>query len=337
MDVIVSQLEHIAGQEKMGVKAPALNFIARQAAGGLRDAISLLDQLSSTGEVVDLALAQTVLGTATSQTVLDLIAAIQDSQPAAAMDTLHTALDAGADARTLAHQIVDYLRGLMLVKMGNSDQVDVTSETKASMQEQAKSFSLKDILRMLKAFNAAATNTRGGWQPSLGLELALAEMFDSPAPPAEPAAKKKPAPKKESRKPKPRSRSKADKKGGGKKTDGEPPEVRLKELIAAWRDIRAAIKPNYPSLDGLLNSCKPLDVQGNELVLGFQSDTVRELMEKNAHIEHTRTALKEILGVEMSIKCVVTNAKGQLPSDVNPDGMVATAIQNGGEIVDLQD
>jgi hypothetical protein len=51
----------------------------------------------------------------------------------------------------------------------------------------------------------------------------------------------------------------------------------------------------------------------------------------------TRKAIADILGVDLSIKCVVTNARGKLPPDVNPDGMVATAIQNGGEIVDVQD
>ena len=78
-------------------------------------------------------------------------------------------------------------------------------------------------------------------------------------------------------------------------------------------------------------------MRGNELSLGFQSETVRALMNMPEKIQVAKTAIKEILGVELIIKCVVTNAKGELPPDVNPDGMVATAIQNGGEIVDIED
>ena len=166
--------------EKIQADDDALIQIARQSAGGMRDAISLLDQLSSTGDKITLALAQTVLGTATSQTVLDVISSIMDHDPAHGLETIHKALDAGADPRSLARQIVEYLRGLMLIQMGNANQVEATADVKKQMQAHAKSFSTSDVLRMMKAFNNAATDLRGGWQPSLSLELALAEVLDAP-------------------------------------------------------------------------------------------------------------------------------------------------------------
>ena len=181
VDEIIGLLKQIAKQEKIKVDEDALTVIARQATGSVRDAISLLDQLSSTGDKIDLALTQTVLGTAASQTVLDLIASIQDQQPAPAMDAIHRALDSGADPRSLARQIVDYLRGLLLIQMGNDDQVEVTKEVKTTMTKHAKAFSTQDVLRMMKAFNTAAVDTRGGWQPSLSLELAVAEVLEAPA------------------------------------------------------------------------------------------------------------------------------------------------------------
>ena len=95
----------------------ALTLIARQSAGGMRDAISLLDQLASTGEKIDLGLTQTVLGTATSQIVLQLVDSIAEDHSAQAMDSIHQALDSGADPRSLARQIVEYLRGLMIIQM----------------------------------------------------------------------------------------------------------------------------------------------------------------------------------------------------------------------------
>src|SRR5512134_3392241 len=180
VDEIVGQLKRIAKDEKIKADEDALTLIARQSAGGMRDAISLLDQLSSTGDKIDLALTQTVLGTATSQTVLDLIASIRDQRPAPAMDAIHRALDAGADPRSLARQIVDYLRGLMLVQMGNAEQVEATKDVKVVMVEHARAFSTQDVLRMMKAFNTAAVDTRGGWQPSLSLELEVAEVLESP-------------------------------------------------------------------------------------------------------------------------------------------------------------
>ncbi|HXH85591.1 MAG TPA: DNA polymerase III subunit gamma/tau, partial [Nitrospira sp.] len=141
VDEIVGLLKQIAKQEKIKVDEDALAVVARQATGSVRDAISLLDQLASTGDKIDLALTQTVLGTATSQTVLDLIASIQEDQPAPAMDAIHRALDAGADPRSLARQIVDDLRGLLLIQMGNDDQIEATQEVKATMAQHASAFS----------------------------------------------------------------------------------------------------------------------------------------------------------------------------------------------------
>src|SRR5574341_2441920 len=72
VDEIVANLTKIVKAENIQADDDALIQIARQSAGGMRDAQSLLDQLASTGDRITLALAQTVLGTATSQTVLNI-------------------------------------------------------------------------------------------------------------------------------------------------------------------------------------------------------------------------------------------------------------------------
>src|SRR5512140_820191 len=79
---ITRRLEDICKSEKIEADPEALNLIARQASGGLRDAISLLDQLASTGGQITLELAETVLGTATSQSVIGLVQAMVEHAPA---------------------------------------------------------------------------------------------------------------------------------------------------------------------------------------------------------------------------------------------------------------
>jgi hypothetical protein len=113
--------------------------------------------------------------------------------------------------------------------------------------------------------------------------------------------------------------------------------ISLAEIAKSWKDVRAVIKPAHPAVEALLNSCKPMDVRGDELILGFQSDTVRALMDKPENLEVTAKAIADVLGISLTIKCVVTNAKGKLPPDVSQDGMVAAALNHGGEIVDVQD
>jgi len=334
VDEIVTHLKKIAKDEKLKAEDDALAMIARQATGSMRDAISLLDQLASIGTKIDLKLTQSVLGTATSQTVLAILDSIRDRQSAAAIEALARALDAGVDPRSLARQLVDYLRGLLLIQLGNPGQVEMPKEIREHMTGHAAAFSTTDVLRMLRAFNAAAADTRGGWQPSLGLELALAEALipaeeaqDGEAAMLYQQAEPEQSPKavREKRKTKSKASSQVKEKA---------PAVSLGSVSKSWGEIRKALKADHPGIQALLNSCKPLDVRSDTLVLGFQSETVRALMDVPEKIAVAQQGIAEVLGVELKIICVVTNAKGQLPPDVNPDGMVATAIQNGGEIVD---
>jgi len=333
VEEIVLQLKSIIKAEKFQADEDALTAIARQAGGGLRDAISLLDQLASAGAKITLQLTQTVLGTATSQTVLDLVASVRDRKPAAGLDAIHRALDSGADARTLARQIVEYLRGLMLIQLGNGDQVEATRDVRERMKLDAKSFSTPYVLRLMKSFNGAAVDTRGGWQPSLSLELALAEVLEMPDEAGASDSGPKVAPTKQAGPTVLYQKAEAES-GQGQGTEAA---ISLEEVNRSWKDIRAVIKPAHPGTEALLNSCKPMEVRGDELVLGFQSDTVRALMDKPENLDATQKAIADVLGVSLKVKCAVTNAKGKLPPHVSADGMVATALDHGGEIVDVQE
>ncbi len=342
VDEILANLKGIVKAEGLKADDEALMLIARQATGAVRDAQSLLDQLSSMGATITLELAQSVLGTATSQTVLAVVGSIREREPAQGLNAIHQALDSGADPRTLARQIVEYLRDLMLIQMGNKDQVETTKELKARMAEDARAFPTAEVLGLMKAFNEAAADTRGGWQPSLSLELAVAEAFEAPATtgaapsggtgPArqgQGSAAAKPGSPAE---PKPGTAAQAPASG-----QGAAPLITIDELLRSWKDVRATIKPGNPGVEALLNSCKPMDVRGDQLILGFQSETVRKLMDKPENLEVTRRAIHDVLGVELNVQCVVTNAKGKLPPNISQDGMVAAALNHGGKIVDMDE
>jgi len=336
VDEIVTNLKHIVAAENLTADDEALTLIARQSAGGMRDAQSLLDQLASTGAKITLALAQTVLGTATSKTVLDIITSVLDHQPAHGLETIHRALDSGADPRSLSRQIVEYLRGLMLIQMGNIDQVEATREVKVQMDAHAKSFGTSDVLRMMKIFNNAATDLRGGWQPSLSIELALAEVLDAPTETQVIAAPRQTAPqpaavsRTESQ---PEVKSEAPPKG--ESPVAEKNVINAGDITKAWKHLAASLPKSQANLAALLNSVKMIDVQGKTLILGLASDVLVSKIDKPDQIEIIQKLIKDNFNVDLSIRCTVTNAKGKVPASVSQDGMVAAAIQHGGEIVDM--
>jgi DNA polymerase III gamma/tau subunit len=260
----------------------------------------------------------------------------------------------------------------MLIQMGNVNQVEATADVKKQMQSHARSFSTGDVLRMMKAFNSAATDLRGGWQPSLGLELALAEVLDAPNEPAPrpstppPAASARPqpqpspertpqtAPPHRENRPAPSSQTASSQlssqtgKVSGDETEAvkdveataphtsEKSTVSAGDIIKAWKHLSASLPKAQANLSALLNSVRMIDVQGKTLILGLASDVLVSKIDKPDQIEAIKKLIQDEFGVEMNVRCVVTTAKGKIPPNVPQDGMVAAAIQQGGQIVDME-
>ena len=341
---IVSRLEEMAKNEDIEVDPDALMLIARQATGAMRDAISLLDQLASSSQTIDLQLAQSVLGTATSQAVIDLIQAILDGEPARGLDLIYQNLDAGSDPRQFARQIVDYLRNLLLVRMGNAQQIDATNEMRRQMAKQAQSFeSTHELLRVLQAFNHAASEARLSWQPALPLEMALIESLESLPVQSEPTQAAA-APSKSSASKPPAKRPAADVSATqpaaapkAAPVQAEPEADPIPSKISQnWDEIRSLVRQINPQTQALLNSCKLLGIKGGMLILGFNGEFAKSKMEQGDNLEILKQAMQQVMGDSMPVRCVLSASKS-IPADLDNDGMVATALRDlGGEIVDIQ-
>jgi DNA polymerase-3 subunit gamma/tau len=344
---IVSHLKTLAKGENIRVSDEALTLVARQSTGAMRDAISLLDQLASSGQEITLEMAQNVLGTAANQAVLDVIAALLAGEPASGLDNIHKALDSGSDPRQFARQIVDYLRDLLLIRMGNADQIDATSEMRVQMARHAQSFEISELLRVIRVFNQAANDARGSWQPALPIEMAFVESLVQPSEPEQEAPARRPAP--------PRAKTvqtsatttvTARPAVSDVTLDDEPDDEDeapsdsplLRKLTDNWKKILDMVRQKNPNTYGLLNSSKSRRLKNGILFLGFASDILKHKMEKDENIEIVQDALVQVLEEQITIRCQTsTSMRSELPPNVDNDGMVATALNDlGGEIVDIQ-
>jgi DNA polymerase-3 subunit gamma/tau len=336
---MVAHLRQIAAAEGLQAEDHALALVARQATGALRDAISLLDQLASSGKVITLEMAQSVLGTATNLAVLEIVDAIQNGENAAGLDRIHKTLDAGSDPRQFARQIVDYLRSLLLVRSGSPEEVDATKEIKAQMARHAQGFEIPEMLRLIRLFNQAANDARSAWQPSLPLEMALLEALSphetgTAVEPPKPATAQKPAAPRKAQPAPPQSTSPQE----SAQTDAsEESSLTLKLVNDNWRQILALIRSANTTTEALLRSGRMLGVKNGTVYLGF-SEVLKSKMEKSENIELVRRAFQQVLKLDVPVKCIVSQGKtGSLPPDIDSDGMVAAALRDlGGEIVDVQ-
>jgi hypothetical protein len=115
----------------------------------------------------------------------------------------------------------------------------------------------------------------------------------------------------------------------------EKSAISAADVIKAWKHLAGSLPKSQANLSALLNSVKMIDVQGKTLILGLASDVLVSKIDKPDQIEAIQKLIKEHFGVTMNIRCVVTTAKGKIPPNVPQDGMVAAAIQHGGQIVDM--
>jgi DNA polymerase-3 subunit gamma/tau len=340
---IVKHLQSMAGSESIDVDQDVLGLIARQATGSLRDAISILDQLSSAEQKITPDLAHQVLGTSPDQAILNFVDAILEADAAGGLNTLHESAERGNDPAQFNRQIIAYFRNVLLMLMENPDRIDVPSDVFSVIEKHSRAIDIKDLLDLIRIFNAAINDRGGSWQPTLPLEMAFLEALDTIGG-AEPRSISKPAPKKASQK-KPTKQSKAapSKKAPPKKTEtpdkstgsGQKPLTVLQQ----WKDILERVRDTSPSTQGILNSSKPLGIKDNQLVLSFRSDAIKEKMEKGDHLQICQEVIEKVVGVKIPILCIVGGKdQSDLPDGVDPNGLVASAVRDlGGSYVSDQD
>ncbi len=348
---IVDTLKHLCEQENIQADEDALILIGRQSTGAMRDGISLLDQLASTGERITLELAQLVLGTATNQLVIDLIKAIQVKESSAGLAVIHRALDAGSDPRQYARQVVEYLRGLMLIRMGNEQQVEATKEGKQLMKQHSQAVETPVLLEWIRLFNNAINDLRTSWQPSMALEMAFAQAIS-----VGDVAPSKTTPSREGVRPEKLDTKVQPKTSPVQSSDSEPEPVKATQkgqpavsttqiseggvsaqlIQSNWNTIRAEVKAQRSQTEALLNSHKSLQVKDGTLVIGFASEMLKSKMETAENVEVTRSAIQKILKIDLPVVCVVVSSKmSATPADldVEADGIVGTALNLGGKLV----
>ncbi len=376
LNIIVDHLKKKCESEGIQVDEKVFTEIARQATGSLRDAISLLDQLTSTSQTITLEIAQTVLGTATSMRVVEIISALIEKDSAKGLTQINQALDSGTDPRQLARQIVTYLRNILLYKMGNTGQVDVLDEIRTILDDHARQISIPALLPAIESFNQAAIKEQVNWHPGLGLELAFTSFLASPPPDESsgppqkvvennPPAKKineqvkipepKSTPQNEINKPVQDKKqvpviSEKKKEHPGNSPKKEPALTQQKEIISPetegdisislihtnWNKIKSLVGKHSRHTEGLLNSSKVAGLKNNSLILGFSSQTLKNMMDKEGNLNLMMDILEEVIGQPLKVQCIVTSQEGSaLPEDleIDQDGMVSTATRDlGGKI-----
>jgi DNA polymerase-3 subunit gamma/tau len=175
-----ARIRYIAKEEDLQLDPGAAELLARAAQGGMRDALSLLDQaMAFCGTRIDLPATRALLGLADPTTIKALIESVATGDAAEGLQLINDMVGSGADLRQLSSQIGELFRTLMLARAG----ADVTQlagcpeDEVAQVSELAERFTLAELTACARLFARNETPARGLPVPQLALELSLLDCI----------------------------------------------------------------------------------------------------------------------------------------------------------------
>jgi DNA polymerase-3 subunit gamma/tau len=173
---IVEHLKFIAGQEQIHLDQGAAELIARAASGGMRDALSLLDQaIAYCGQEVSLSKVQAMLGVADPRAIQKFIMHVANVDSAGGLHLIHELSEAGADLRQINGQVAEYWRAMMLARAGAdiATILDSTEDEVHEIQQCTQYFTLEELVECARVFAQNDLIQKNQGTPQLALELAL--------------------------------------------------------------------------------------------------------------------------------------------------------------------
>jgi len=314
---IAAHLERVSRAEGLEVEEEAQKLIARRSTGSLRDAVSMLDQLVAyRGQKILASHVRSILGLAPSGAVAELAGHIAAGRVGEGLTLIGRVIGEGVNPQEFCRQVVDYLRGLVLVKCGLDEELlEVGEEALSEMRDIAVRLSLEEAAKVLRRFEEASVRTGfSGSQSQLPLELALVEAALANA--------------------------------GGEAKVGLPalePEEKagLERVQEVWPQVLEVLE--NPLLRALLKTSRPLAVEDRSIVIGFRYPFHLERIEAANGKAQLEQVLSQLLGASYTVRCILAREELEEPTPARnrfqraaEDPVIRAAIDMyGAQIADV--
>ncbi len=275
---IVARLKAVAQAEQLQVEDDALHLIAKSANGGMRDALSLLDQVLSFGEgSVTAARVREVLGLIPDELYGEMLRAIVEREPGAVFPLVERLLEAGADLGEFVNGAAETLRALLLVGVGGQPQ-GLTERLAAVVREFAPQLPPADIIRLLTILSESEERLSRSANTRLLVEVLLLRwtMLDRTVELSEVIEALKGVGQSDSRtvgrnpSPPPSNPSPSLDRPTVRPSDsptGQKLEPTLENVRSAWPDVVADARAKTPLLGSLLAEAEVVAVEGRIVTL----------------------------------------------------------------------
>ncbi len=175
IEAVKQHLTLIASQEAIAIETEALALVAQRAQGGLRDAESMLDQLSLLPQPIKTNAVWDLLGAVPEKEIISLASALAQRDPIELLENSRRILDRGKDPLAILQGLASILRDLVLINVApkRPELTSVSQESQQELNDIAKDISLEQLLRWQAQLKGTESHLRHSVQPRLWLEVLL--------------------------------------------------------------------------------------------------------------------------------------------------------------------
>ncbi|MBA2747875.1 MAG: DNA polymerase III subunit gamma/tau [Tatlockia sp.] len=184
IQAIVDHLRYIATEEGISINAEALQLVAQLAQGGLRDAESLLDQLSLLSGEITIERVWDLAGSVSEKDCLELLNAIALNHPDTILESARKIMDRGREPLIVLQNLAGFYRDLLIAKTAptRSDLVSLTPATWAKLSELALKLEIATIINGQQHLAKSEVQIKNSTQPRLWLEVTLLGLLSANTP-----------------------------------------------------------------------------------------------------------------------------------------------------------
>jgi DNA polymerase-3 subunit gamma/tau len=327
--VIAGQLKSILKQEKIKYEEDMILPVARMANGSMRDGLSLLDRLISTGEkILTAKLLEEYLGQPNAEKVHKLIERIADGDAAGTLTGAEDLICSGLGEVQIVDALIESMRDLLVIRSAGTDTdlVILTADQKKKAGALAQKFDAASLIYTITALEKLRWTIRNSDTPRALLDASLlrftlrehfmnVDELLSRAQGGAPTALKKKAPIETKpiiqtpASPIPRAPRKAEPEAEAWQLTSEPSQPKAPSagasLVGSWPEILAAIGAKLGNgTASLMNGSLPRELKGDLLIVDFPASgrIQKQMCESNGRAEQIASVLSEHLGRPVRLK-----------------------------------
>ena len=327
---LVKVLDRVARAEGIEAGERALDILARAADGSYRDALGLLDQISTyAGGRVEVGDALELIGAVSRESVFELVDLMAGGDAAGAFELLQATLDGPVDPEQAIRGLVGHLRYVCLLQQGARprDEWAFSPEEVARLQAQANQLPASQVVHGLDLLADAQVRIRhGGADPRLQLELVAARL-SRPALDASAAALAARVEALEARRPgaaappeprPPRPPAEPRRSPAPEPPAHEPMPPDLEHAQRVWSQVLDALERDAPPTRGLLDGSRPAEIDERRLVVAVTSPLRADMLGRPEHRERVRIAVESVAGRPLALEFAAGAAPPEEPADDAP-------------------